>query len=135
MMVDSVLRYTYYWGTDRKALPQKMTPVLVVGYREVTSMEHLRHKQCCAIPYAMLQKYKSYAVYDPVPHCSMQEDIDMDAQMAETYTHRDKLFDVAGEPITMTEFFKLIGYDYKTKKFNGLTMRQMIAKHMKGVGK
>jgi hypothetical protein len=126
------MRYTYYWSLDRTTLPIQVRPVIAEGYREVTSMEHLRHKQCCSIPYDMMKKYKSYKVYDPVPSCCMQEDIDLDAQMAEKYPHRDKLYEVTTtEPITMAEFFDIIGYDYKKKKFNGLTMKKLIAKHMR----
>ena len=108
----------------------KVRPVLVVGYRQVTSMEHLRHKQCCSIPYDMFEKYNTYRVYDPVPSCCMQSDLDLDAKMAEKNPEYRR-YEVVGEPITMTEFFKLIGYDYKTKKFNGLTMKKIIANHMK----
>lgn len=134
-----MLEYTYYWSLDdRRESPMKMRPVLVKGYREVGSMEHFRHKQCGRIPYEMFLKYKSYDIYGAVPHCQMLPEIeDWNATYARLNEEHPELngtghrYVIEDESIRMHDFFIEIGYNYKTKKFNGITMKRKIINYMK----
>lgn len=137
-----MLEYTYYWsldGINRRKRPMQMIAVIVLGYREVRSMEHLRYKQCSRIPHQMFLRYKTYDVYNVVPKCCMLEDLEEDE---ETYQEmvRDGLdiprrFEVSNAaPIRTHDFFERLGYNYKTKKFNGITMKRRIMNYMKEKG-
>ena len=104
-----------------------MVPVIVGGYRECMSLSGLENR-LLNIGYQCLHKYKTYKVYDCLPRSQHQ----ISREIEEEKDKRLRLFtydDSKEYPIH--EYFKMIGYDYKTKKINGLTIKQHVRNFIK----
>jgi len=95
----------------------KLYTVSVGGYREGISADGFRRLNS-KVPYEMIQKVKSY---QPYSYCYR-----INYQLEDCHTISE-----ISDPIPLYEFYEMIGFDRKTKKFNGLTLLQHIKKEMK----
>jgi hypothetical protein len=111
-----------YSGTYRK--------VVVEGYRKLTSLGGF-----CSlntnVPYELRHRLKGLhgSAYDYVYHIEREYEVNMrmdtDARLLETHGIKSDVT-INHELIDLYDFYDEIGYVRKTKKFNGLSLKQHI---------
>ncbi len=123
------LKYTLYIA-DREKSMYTFRPVLVEGYRNSISasgfldnMKKIAHDMAYG-------KHKTLKVYDYTFTDTHLDDIDMHNKAHLKCGGKKNLYEIRGEPIALKDYYEEIGWDYKAKKLNGLTIRQHINKKM-----
>jgi hypothetical protein len=105
----------------------KLRPVKVVGYKESMSMTAF-HKRILDAGFEQTYVHNTFDVYDCLPHIEFEADKEIERCKSRG---QESLFSIIGETVSLKDYYKEVGYDYKTKKLNGLTFRQHIAKAMR----
>ena len=77
----------------------------------------------------MLDKYKSYEVYNQFPTEQRKDEMEIDAKIL-AERGMEPTFTIVGDPIDLKDYYKEIGYDYKKKKFDGMTIQQIVKRQM-----
>ena len=108
----------------------KLRPVVVGSYQEGISHDSFRRRILSGLCTA-LKEYKTYDVYEFLPIEVDDWSIESDKRFAIKY-NTDRQFSIVGDPVPLKDYYKEIGYDYKTKKFHGMTIRQYIKSKMRG---
>ena len=105
--------------------PYKLRPVLIDGHQQQVSFNSFR-QTITSVSYDESKKYKSYKVYEFFPRIQLAHDKEV-AEVTEKKLKVDPIFTYNDiEPIGLYEYYESIGWDNKTKKLNGLTLKKHI---------
>lgn len=134
--------YFYYIA---QGLSVEYRQIVITGYTNAISVGAF-HKRMLMTPYSLCygeggKKYGSKAYnfsYRVYSWGNWEEEMIVQKHMATIHKDDDigeilKEFEkvVVGEPIDLMDFYKEIGYEYKTKKIHGKTIRQWIISEIK----
>ena len=103
-----------------------LRPVRLISYTDCVSFNSFKNN-ILKVSLKMSQKLGNMKVYALVPSFSNKDEFDRDNKIGEQLGCKP-LFKLTGEPVSLMEYYKEIGYTHKTKKFNGLTIRQYLKK-------
>jgi hypothetical protein len=96
-------------------------PVIITGYTDAISAGAFHHLST-HVAYTMA--HGAYKSWEPYKFAWFRYETEMEQALV-------NLKSVKQKPMKLMDWYKKIGYKHKTKKFNGLTLRQHILKCMK----
>ena len=126
-------------GRDKADGSSTYRPVIISGYREAISLSGFKNVMETTAYNMQLKLKKDCFSY--IYHVDRKEEIDHSNEshirvLRLVNENSNNNFTIAGnrvivgEPIGLYDYYEEIGWDRKTKKINGLTVRQHIKKHM-----